>query len=270
MKRVDKTTANWRSEESRRKQLESENDELRRKLAEANPAGKPAAAATEATPPATEVPAEAAEPAATAEIQASERPKRPRQNDFADWDEYETALDKYDKDLDAYHATVAQAQVQNQQQEQAQATRWNEIASEGQKRFPDWNEVRPQEGTEKDVRFAPEIASLIQVSAVAPDVLHHLALNPQDARYLANLPVPVAARELGRLEAHLERATPTNRQAAAAAPPAETASREAPRTRTAPINPANTANGAVGAPSDLAAGITPREYRRRRAAGEIR
>jgi len=280
LKRIDKTTAKWRTEQSRREQLEAENAELRRKLAgggEGVQAPKPPVepAAPETATTAAEEPAAAAAPAA----QEPAPPKRPRQADYADWDEYEAALDKHEQDLIQYHRTLAQAETRKQQEaeqanKQAQQAneQWATIATEGQKRYADWDAVKPQAGSENDVQFQAELGALIQVSKIAPDILYHLAKNPADARYIAGLPVPVAARELGRLEAYLEQNTAAPSRGAAparsaAAPATPATARETITPKSTPISPVNTGTASLGA-SDPGQ-LTPREYRRRRMAGEI-
>jgi hypothetical protein len=266
LKQIDKATKRFRTEESRAQQLAEENERLRQQLAERD---KPATA----TPPATAAPADAPQAETAPATTALQEPVRPRQGDFADWNDYERALDKYDAELKTYLLEKATSEfrqglqdIEARRQQAAANEFWGGVANKGRERYSDWDAVTPKPGTPEDVQYRPEVAQVIASSPLAHDLLYHLARNPIDAQYIASLEPAHAARELGRLEALLEGIPETAPAAPAAAAPARTAApqpiaRVTPASvRPAPITPVNTAGSALP-PADTGR-MTPREYRR--------
>jgi hypothetical protein len=281
LKSIDRATKRWRTEESRAAQLAAENEELRRQIAERN-AGNQAPAGQTTAQPATETALETPPTQAASEMA---EPVLPRQGDYADWSQYEEALDKYQKDLLAYSREVAKAEVRKEREgqetarQQAEAAEhWANVAKQGRDKYADWDQVSPKPGSAEDIQFAQEVAQVVASSPVAHDLLYHLARHPEDARYLAGLPPAMATRELGRLEAYLERAE-TAAPAAAAAPaePVPAAPPQAAQpirrvptqsARPTPISPVNPGAASTGA-SDPGR-MTPREYREARRNGTVR
>lgn len=112
------------------------------------------------------------------------------------------------------------------------------------------------------VAVSNEVRDAIMESELGPKILYHFAEHPEAAEKLAAMTVSAALRELGRLEAKLEKPAA---EAPAAAPPPPALKPKAPvmtpiTARTVPDVPVNSAGEFIG---------TYEEYKALRAAGKL-
>lgn len=130
-------------------------------------------------------------------------PRRPRQSEFATWEEYEQADNAFIRDMVAYerHQDMAaqrqqqqQAAMQNLERERLQAIEARE--QEVRKAYPDYddrlNALLPT--------ITQGVLDALKMSgADGPDLVLHLAANPEDVKRLNETPWHDLGRELGKL-----------------------------------------------------------------------
>lgn len=66
---------------------------------------------------------------------------------------------------------------------------------------------------DRNLQISDAMAQAIQTADNGPDILYHLGLNPAEAKRISKLPATTQAKEIGKLEAKLERNPPTPRSA---------------------------------------------------------
>jgi hypothetical protein len=230
-KKIDKLTA-------RQRELEQENEKLRQ-LAE-----KPAAKAEE-TP-------------ADSLVKRDEKtgePVFPLLGEFSTFEEHEKALKVYHKQLaDWTYEQRRKAETAQEKQSQAEKV-WSDREASTRKTHPDYDE-KLQELKIPNTPAVAAMRSAIGESDAGPELLYHLACNPEEAKRIVNLSPLRAVAELGKLEAKL------------------TASKEAPKQKTKvssapdPITPVGGRARATAKPLVEVDDFS--EYERRRKAGEKR
>lgn len=176
---------------------------------------------------------------------AAEAPKEPKPADFATVAEYTEALVDFRVDQRLHEE---KAKRQREAEEQAEADRMREfgrkIAAYEQKQ-PDFRQVLSSiKGTDLE-RVHKDVTEYIQEADQGPELLYHLAKNPDVLGRLQKLSPRQFIAELGKLEVKLGAAEPETKSKetstlSAVAAPAEPAVSKAP----APISP-------------LASGMTP-------------
>lgn len=145
-------------------------------------------------------------------------PRRPRQSEFATWEEYEEADNAFIRDMVAYERqqdTARERQQHSQaQMQQLEQDRMRAIADREQ-------EVRRQH-PDYDDRLQSLLPTITQgvldalkmSGADGPDLVLHLAANPEDVQRLNETPWHDLGRELGKLAAHAAPRRSTSQQRA--------------------------------------------------------
>lgn len=221
-----------RGAEQRKEQLAAEiqdllrqRAELRREIAEAGKGGKQPEAA--AAPP-TEQPKE--------QPRAAERPKRPKVDDFENYEAYDQALDKYVEDLTAWQAKQTleadrtarqQADDQRKAQEATQSkqrTLAEKLIDASQKHSDFAGKLAEFEAEHGGV--SQTIADTIAESEHGAELAYHLVTHPEEVQRIGALGPLAQARELGKIEASLAGTTkppepPKPKTTAASPPPTE-------------------------------------------------
>lgn len=147
---------------------------------------------------------------------AKTEPAEPKLEDFDDYGKYAKAVAQWE---------VKQAKTEFASAQQEEISRVLRIRQEDDFRS------RLEAYSEKNEDFeeaVQEVAPLIRGAALealmdsrhAPEIIHHLAKNPDDAERLSTLSPLAAAREIGKIEARLE--SKPQRKTTSAPPPAKT------------------------------------------------
>ena len=144
-------------------------------------------------------------------------------------EEAEPKLEDFD-DYGKYARAVAKWEIKQAKSEMASSSQ-EEINRVLRMRQEDDFRGRLEAYSEKNEDFeeaVQEVAPLIRGAALealmdsrhAPEIIHHLAKNPEDAERLSTLSPLAAAREIGKIEARLE--NKPSRKTTSAPPPAKT------------------------------------------------
>lgn len=174
-----------------------------------------------------------------------EPPAKPNLTDFTDYETFIEALTDWKTDQKVTEAAYNQRAASFQERQQAEAMElargWASKQESARKSIPDYDEVLG--GAETVV--APYVTDAILTSDRGPEVAYHLAKNPALADKLNKLGPIAAAREIGRIEAALEKSSPGT-------------------PRSAPPPPAKTTRSSATIPGDPAK-MSHEEYRTMRA-----
>jgi len=130
-------------------------------------------------------------------LNSVDRPQPPRLEDFADHDEYVAALSahKATEMLDQRRVSELEQEAERQQRHQETIAQrqieeahknWVAQAEEARHRYADFDAVTGA----PDVPITQNMATLIGMSDVGADIAYHLGMNPDEARTLAQMPVP--------------------------------------------------------------------------------
>lgn len=164
---------------------------------------------------------------------ASEPAAKPNLADFTDYETYVEALTDWKTSQKiaevVHHQRAATAQERQQAEAMELARGWAGKQEAVRKEIPDYDEVMGG----ADTVVAPYVTDAILTSDRGPEVAYHLAKNPALAEKLNRLSPLAAAREIGRIEAALEKSSPGT-------------------TRTAPPAPAKTSRSSATIPGDPA------------------
>ena len=135
------------------------------------------------------------------QVEAAEEP-RPEQ--FTDMYEYAKALTDYkvDQRLGEEKQKVEQAKAEAQRQQVINT--WAKRVESAKAEMPDFEAMVGS----ADVVVSNEVRDAIFESDVGPQVLYHLAENPEIAEKLQGMTVTSALRTIGKLEAQFEKAEP--------------------------------------------------------------
>ena len=185
--------------------------------------------------------------------QSSEEP-RPEQ--FTDMYEYAKALTDYkvDQRLSEEKQKSEQARIEAQRQEVINS--WTKRVQAAKSEIPDFEAMVGS----ADVTVSNEIRDAIFESDVGPQILYHLAENPEIAEKLQGMTVTTALRTIGKLEAQFEKTEPQTKTVVGRS--------KAP----APINPIRSAANGRDVPltSDGKFEGSYQAYKAARMAGRIR
>lgn len=141
------------------------------------------------------------------EILQREQPqeiKEPREEDFADYNDYLKARDDYSR---AQGKREASQEVKQQQEQEAERKRAEDLARNqrtmvetGREKYPDFAAVALDPES-----FDPsqDVAMVILESEMAADVAYYLGSHPDEADRLEDMTPIQVAREIGRIEASL-------------------------------------------------------------------
>jgi len=136
--------------------------------------------------------------------QKVEAAEEPRPEQFTDMYEYAKALTDYkvDQRLGEEKQKVEQAKAEAQRQQVINT--WAKRVESAKAEMPDFEAMVGS----ADVVVSNEVRDAIFESDVGPQVLYHLAENPDIAEKLQGMTVTSALRTIGRLEAQFEKAEP--------------------------------------------------------------
>ena len=132
-------------------------------------------------------------------VEASEEP-RPEQ--FTDMYEYAKALTDYKVDQRLAEEKQKEAQAKVEAQRQQVINTWAKRVESAKAEMPDFEAMVGS----ADVVVSNEVRDAIFESEVGPQVLYHLAENPELAEKLQGMTVTSALRTIGKLEAQFEKA----------------------------------------------------------------
>jgi len=131
--------------------------------------------------------------------------EKPAPENFTDLNDYAEALEKWGREqaLAEYEKTQKENQLKEQQERVMNA--WNKQLETTRKEIEDFDEVlNDSPVTNKD--FSPEVQAAIVESEVGARLLYHFAQNPDVVEKLKGMTLTGALREVGKIEAKLEKA----------------------------------------------------------------
>jgi hypothetical protein len=136
--------------------------------------------------------------------QKAQSTEEPRPEQFTDMYEYAKALTDYkvDQRLGEEKQKVEQAKIEAQRQEVINT--WTKRVQSAKSEIPDFEEMVGS----ADVTVSNEIRDAIFESDVGPQLLYHLAENPEIAEKLQGMTLTTALRTIGKLEAQFEKTEP--------------------------------------------------------------
>ena len=184
---------------------------------------------------------------------------KPQPHQFNDAFEYAEALAEWSTEQALINRDKQEAERRAQEERNKVLDGWNKRLTEAKADLPDFDDMVAS----SDVVVSDHIRDAILESDVGPQILYHLAENPDLADKL-NSGSPISAlRQIGRLEAQFERKE---------APVAESKPSVARSKAPAPINPIKTGSGVVdvGVDSNGEFHGTYQQWREARKNGKVR
>ena len=136
--------------------------------------------------------------------QKVEAAEEPRPEQFTDMYEYAKALTDYKVDQRLGEEKQKEAQAKVEAQRQQVINTWAKRVESAKAEMPDFEAMVGS----ADVVVSNEVRDAIFESEVGPQVLYHLAENPEIAEKLQGMTVTSALRTIGKLEAQFEKAEP--------------------------------------------------------------
>ena len=134
-----------------------------------------------------------------------ESAKKPAASDFQDYDAYVEALAEWKAEQKVTEALDRRQQSSEQAKKAAEAREvakaWTERQNAARRVFSDYDAVVGS----ADVTITPAVSDILLTSDKGPEVAYYLAKNPTVVERLNALSPTAAAREIGRLEAALEK-----------------------------------------------------------------
>lgn len=189
-KRIDKAIAQQR-------QAERERDEALQKLQTAKPAEQP-------------------KPAEVVDLKA---PVKPQLKDFAEWEQYDEAKDKYYEELADYKAKTvlaadrkerseAEAKAKAEEQGKVVESEWSKSEEAAREAHPDYDEkvaeVKAEIQAGKFEGLDGNVLGAIVSSDAKAELLYHLVTNLDELKRISKVPLHMVGYELGKLEARLQ------------------------------------------------------------------
>ena len=184
---------------------------------------------------------------------------KPQPHQFNDAFEYAEALAEWSTEQALINRDKQEAERRAQEERNKVLDGWNKRLNDAKAELPDFDDMVAS----SDVVVNDHIRDAILESDVGPQILYHLAENPELADKL-NSGSPISAlRQIGRLEAQFERKE---------APVAESKPSVARSKAPAPINPIKTGSGVVdvGVDSNGEFHGTYQQWREARKNGKVR
>lgn len=194
--------------------------------------------------------------------QASVEPDdEPQPHQFSDAFEYAKALAEFTAEQALKNRDKQEAERKASEERQKVIDAWAKKVDAAKAELPDFDDMVQS----SDVVISNEVRDAIIESDVGPQLLYHLAENPEIAEKLASKSVVSALRELGKLEARFEREA--EKQAEESSKPVVKKS-NAP----APIKPLRATSAAADTPIDSDGQFhgTFQQWKAARLAGKIR
>ena len=137
-----------------------------------------------------------------------EMPGVPKPNQFTGYEDYSMALAEFVADAKHVENTAAQQQAYEQQQiaheQQVQLDRWSKTLDEERQTDPAFDD-----SLNLDTPMSMPMQHLAMESPQGIQILKWLSAHPDDAQRISTLHPAEAYREMGKLEARLEAASPT-------------------------------------------------------------
>ena len=143
-----------------------------------------------------------------AQAQANEIGPEPQPDQFSDMFEYAKALAEYTADKKLMEREQQEVQRKAAAEQELKFKAWSERIAKAKTELPDFDEMVQS----SEVSVSDPVRDAIMESDVGPQILYHLAENTEFASKLNGMSVISALREIGKLEARLEKpATSTER-----------------------------------------------------------
>ena len=143
-----------------------------------------------------------------AELESRAQPQKaepvdeePQPSQFADAFEYAKALAEYTADKRIADMKRQEAEAKIAEQRQQVINTWAQRVQEAKAELPDFDDMVAS----SDVVVSDAIRDAILESDVGPQLLYHLAENNEIAQKIASMSERAALKELGKLEARLEK-----------------------------------------------------------------
>lgn len=127
--------------------------------------------------------------------------EKPRPDQFTDAFEYAEALADWSTEQALLRRDQEESQKKFQEQRDKVLKTWNDRLETAKKELPDYDDMV----TSSDVVVSDQVRDAIIESEIGPQILYHLAENPDIAEKLKELSPISALREIGKLEARLEK-----------------------------------------------------------------
>ncbi len=131
------------------------------------------------------------------------KPQKPTPDKFTDYNEYVEALTEF-KAGEKVQATLDKRDTEAQARARAEsfAKSWGERVTEAKAKHEDYEQVV----SASDVEVRDHVKEALNDSDMGPQVIYHLAKNPDIAQRLNQMTPLGAAREIGRIELQLAKA----------------------------------------------------------------
>jgi hypothetical protein len=188
-------------------------------------------------------------------VQRADPADKPQADDYADAFAYAEALAIWSAEQALLARDRAEQERKTKAEQETAAKAWEQRIAKASREIEDYQDV--VEGS--DVQVSDQVRAAILDSELGPQLIYHLAKNPDVAERIAGMTVMGALRELGRIEARLSDDVPAARPAArpSKAPPPIN-----PIRATRPVEDYQTSNGEFN--GDF------RQWKEARRAGRIR
>lgn len=128
----------------------------------------------------------------------------PKPEEFNDMFEYAKALAEYTADKKLMERDQAEANRKAAEQRAQFEKSWADRVNAARNELPDFDDMVQS----SDVSISDPVRDAIMESDVGPQILYHLAENPDFAKKLGEGSVISALRQIGRLEAQFEKTAP--------------------------------------------------------------
>ena len=126
----------------------------------------------------------------------------PQPHQFSDAFEYAKALAEFTAEKALRERDRQEAERKSNEERQKVLQDWAKRVEAAKAELPDFDDMVAS----SDVVVTDPVRDAILESDVGPQILYHLAENPEVAEKLASMSIPAALRQLGKLEAKLEKA----------------------------------------------------------------
>lgn len=193
--------------------------------------------------------------------QSGQSDEKPQPHQFSDAFEYAEALAEYTAEQALKNRDKQEAERKAELERQQVIDAWAKKVEAAKAELPDFDDMVQS----SDVVITNEVRDAIIESDVGPQILYHLAENPEIAEKLASKSVVSALREIGKLEAKFEKE---------AEKPTEEPSKPVAKKSNAPepIKPLRASSSVADTPLDSAGQFhgTYQQWKAARLAGKIR
>lgn len=136
-----------------------------------------------------------------AQAPANDLGPEPQPDQFSDMFEYAKALAEYTADKKLMERDQQEVQRKAAAEQELKFKAWSERIDKAKAELPDFDDMVQS----SEVSVSDPVRDAIMESDVGPKILYHLAENPEFATKLNGMSVISALREIGKLEARLEK-----------------------------------------------------------------